>query len=255
MTTILPRSAWASTPRPTSALARIDASAVHGVAVHYTGSTTPLGDAPSLDLTCRRLEAERVFHTDPPPRGRGWSDIAYGWAIDQAGRAIECRGHLFKSAANGSALTNSGYGAVTFLIGKGDTPTPAAVAAFLDWRERVWLKSFPAATVVCGHRDLYATECPGGPLYDLVRLGTLAATSEDAMPLDDADIIRLVRHPAFVQAIRDAVWKAGWGANRPDGTPTTETAETRLWRASHPELAAGTIAAEVAARIDEKRTT
>ena len=240
MTIFLPRSAWTSVLRPVSKLTRIDPDVVRGVAVHYTGSSAALGPSATVALSARRLEDERRFHTGAPPSGRGWSDIAYGTAIDQAGNVFDARGHAFRSAANGSSVTNAGYGAVTILIGVGDTPSDAAIQAFREWRHGVWLRDFPKATAVVGHRDLYATECPGGPLYSLVRLGTLAArptptASEEDMPLDDADVLRIVEHPRFTAAVREAVWAAKWPLTSDPKGPT-EQADVRLVKASRPPV-------------------
>lgn len=187
MTSYHPRSAWTSVPRPTAKLTPLAASQVRGVAVHYTGSKSRLGQTASLALSARRLEDERAYHVN----GRGWSDLAYGAAIDVAGRVFDCRGIAYRSAANGNQVVNSQYGAVTWLLGVGDTPTDAMIEAFKDWRATVWLKAFPHATAVAGHRDLYSTECPGNPAYALVRSGALlappAATGGDDMALTDAD--------------------------------------------------------------------
>jgi hypothetical protein len=164
------RSAWTSTPRPINDLVALDAGELRGIAVHYTGSATPLGDSPTLAETVHRLEQERVEHVE----GRGWSDIAYLAAIDQAGRVFDCRGIAYRSAANGDQAVNRSHGAVTILLGVGDQPTAAALAAFRDWYQRIWLNYWPKAGRIVGHRDLHSTSCPGDPLYALIKAGTLA---------------------------------------------------------------------------------
>lgn len=206
------RSAWTSTPRPVSKLAALVPLDVEGLAVHYTGSTTPLGQTTSLALSARRLEDERRFHTDPPPQGRGWSDIAYNIAMDVEGRVFDARGIAFRSAANGNADVNRRYGAVTWLIGVGDKPTPALVDAFREWRQTHWLVRYPHATAVVGHRDLYSTECPGDQAYALVRSGVL--TTGVDVPLTDAEI------DAIATRTRDRILAVTYG-NSPDGKPFT----------------------------------
>jgi hypothetical protein len=180
------RSAWTDVQRPVDKLVPLTSSEVLGVAVHYTGSSRPLGQTATLALSVRRLEDERAFHTGPPPSGRGWSDIAYNVAIDVEGRVFDARGIAYRSAANGDATVNRKYGAVTWLIGVGDTPTPVMVNAFTQWRQEYWLGRYPHATKVVGHRDLYATECPGDPAYALVRSGKLTPGVD--VPLTDAEI-------------------------------------------------------------------
>jgi hypothetical protein len=215
------RSDWTDAPRPVADLVRLDPAEVVGVAVHYTGSTSKLGQSATLVLSKRRLEDERVFHTASPPQGRGWSDIAYLAAQDQAGRVFDCRGIAYRSAANGNATVNRQYGAITWLIGVGDTPTPAMIEAFKVWRRDYWLTRYPKATKVVGHRDLYATECPGDPAYTLVRSGELLkpptpviTPPEDDVPLTDAEI------DAIATRARDKLLAVTYG-NQPDGRPFT----------------------------------
>jgi len=210
MTTLLPRSAWTSSPLPTN-LTPIDSPA--GIAVHYTGSTSAYGTLASLAQSASRLEAERRMHVSPP---RDWNDIAYNAAVDQAGRVFDLRGASHRSAANGNQLVNAAWGAVTILIGVGDTPTPDAIAGVAWWRQHVWLARWPNATKVIGHRNLYSTDCPGDPAYHLVTTGAfdlapLLTPPEDPMP-----------SPAEYAA---AVWSAGWPVG--PGKPP-ELAQDRL---------------------------
>jgi hypothetical protein len=202
------RSAWTSTPRPVSKLVAMDPAVVRGVAVHYTGSTTPLGSTATLQLSARRLEDERVFHTT----GRGWSDIANQVACDVEGRVFDCRGIGYRSAANGNATVNQQYGAVTWLIGVGDRPTAAMVNAFRDWRTSHWLAMYPRATAVVGHRDLYSTDCPGDPVHQLVRSGVLTQGGDVA--LTDAEI------EAIAIRTRDRLLGVTYGTGA-DGKPFT----------------------------------
>lgn len=204
MTTFYPRSAWTAIPRPVNKLVRLNAATLLGVAIHYTGEKH-LGQTTSVELSARRLEGERRFHTDPPPDGRGWSDIAYGTAFDQAGNVFDCRGIDWRSAANGSSYANTTYGAVTFLLGVDDRPTPAMIMAFREWRTNYWLKRWPNADKVVGHRDLYATECPG-LAYDLVRNGALlipasapnaSMSREDDMPSTEEIVNALLAAKPF----------------------------------------------------------
>jgi hypothetical protein len=206
------RSAWTDVQRPVSKLVPLTPSEVVGVAVHYTGSSRPLGQTARLALSVRRLEDERAFHTGAPPAGRGWTDIAYNVAIDIEGRVFDARGIAYRSAANGDVTVNRRYGAVTWLMGVGDRPSPAIIDAFREWRERYWLARYPHATAVVGHRDLYSTECPGDPAYALVRSGAL--TTGVDVPLTDAEI------DAIATRARDKLLAVTYG-NSPDGRPFT----------------------------------
>jgi hypothetical protein len=195
-----------------SKLAAMNGSEVEGVAIHYTGSSKPLGSTATSALTARRLEDERRFHTGAPPQGRGWTDIAYQVAMDVEGRVFDCRGIGYRSAANGNATVNHEYGAVTWLLGVGDRPTAALVNAFREWRHEYWLPRYPRATKVVGHRDLYATACPGDATYALIRSGAL--TKGDDVPLTDSEI------DAIATRTRDKLLAVTYG-NQPDGRPFT----------------------------------
>jgi hypothetical protein len=208
MTEYYARSAWTSSARPVSGLVEMTPSQVRGIAVHYTGSTSPLGSRATLQRSARRLEEQRVVHT----RGRGWSDLAFQAAMDAEGRVFDCRGIEYRSGANGNATVNQQYGAVAWLIGVGDEPTAAMVGAFRDWRRRYWLAHYPTATSVVGHRDLYPTSCPGDPAYALIRSGAL--TSGGTMPLTDAEI------DAIATRTRDKILAVTYG-NQLDGRPFT----------------------------------
>jgi len=206
------RSTWTDVQRPVDKIVQLTSSEVLGVAVHYTGSARPLGQTATFALSVRRLEDERAFHTAPPPVGRGWSDIAYNVAIDVEGRVFDARGIAYRSAANGDATVNRTYGAVTWLIGVGDKPTPVMIDAFKQWRQEYWLPRYPRATTVVGHRDLYSTECPGDPAYALVRSGEL--TTGVDVSLTDAEI------DAIATRARDKLLAVTYG-NGLDGKPFT----------------------------------
>lgn len=233
MVTYLERAAWTNVPRPDT-LTPFDAPTLRGIAAHWTGSPAPLGPTPTLTQTARRIEGYRRLHTDPEPRGRGWSDLAYNVVVDQAGRVFEGRGIAHRSAGNGGATVNRTHGAVLLLVGRGETPTQAMLDAVRSWRRVVWLRAWPAATGVVGHRDLHPTECPGPAVYDLVRSGRFAGPpppQEDDMALSDDDVDRIA------DRVADRLLAAPGGRARltakyvakDDGEPVTITdALTRL---------------------------
>lgn len=191
----LSRDRWTRVPRPAT-LAPFVGSELRGVAVHWTGSEAPVR-ASSLAASIRHLEQTRVFHVSPEPVGRGWSDIAYNYCTDQDGRLFELRGASHRSAANGDQPVNRSHGAFLFLIGRGEAPSEAALAAFGTWRRTIWLNQWPTATSVVGHRDLHATECPGDTLHSIIRAGSYgSAHQEDDVPLSDDDVERVARRTA-----------------------------------------------------------
>lgn len=175
MTIYLPRSAW-TTHGPVRPLTQLIGSEVRGVALHWPGTTAPIGAA-SQSSIAGRLEGYRLGHT----RDRGWSDIAYQVAVDQVGRVWTLRGIGYRSAANGDQATNRAWGALLLLVGPGERPTSEMVAAIQDWRAGPWLDRYPHATKIVGHGDIRPepTECPGPAVRALIASGDLL---EDAMP-------------------------------------------------------------------------
>ncbi len=184
MTEFMSRSSWTDDPFPDGA-AMLDPAEVEGFAVHWPGGSGSLSAANSVAI----LNGELKYHTNPEPSGRGWSDIAYQYAIDQAGRVWTLRGALRRSAANGSATVNERFGAITCLIGSRDTPSPALLQAVRDFRSKVWLARYPKATKVVCHSDIRpdGTECPGDKLRAHVRAGTFTTTGDIVTTLDEQD--------------------------------------------------------------------
>lgn len=203
MTEFLPRSAWTSDPKPPGATLLV-AGQVEGFAVHWPGD--PGSISADRASVVRRLQGELKYHTDPAPAGRGWSDIAYQVAIDQAGRVWELRGVDRRSAANGDTEVNQRFGAATCLVGADDVPTPALLQAVRDFRTKVWLPKFPHATKVVCHSDIRpggtaaqpSTDCPGGRLRAQVRAGTFTSTGDIDMAITDAELDK----------IEDRLWHA-----------------------------------------------
>lgn len=207
MTTYLPRSAWTDTGpvEPPTALP----GTVRGVAIHWPGDPGHIGTDQAA--VARRLEGYRRFHVE----SRGWNDIAYQMAIDLAGRVWTLRGYDVVSAANGDQDVNHQYGAVLFLVGADDVPSPEMVQAFIDFRHGKWLKRFPDAVAVKGHRDVRpaGTDCPGPATYALIQNGRLSAAPtppEDEMTEQDWDRLRrIVREEvaAVGSVTTDTVWQ------------------------------------------------
>lgn len=121
---------------------------INHIVVHWSAT------GPDQDIGAREI---RRWHTDAPPRGRGWTDIGYHLVIRrdgrlEPGRPIEVMGaHVGKH--NRSSLG-------VCYVGGPDAPITRAqrltLATVLDY----WLAMFPGARVF-GHRDLAATQCPG----------------------------------------------------------------------------------------------
>jgi hypothetical protein len=164
MPTYLSRSTWTKRG-PVRPLVALRSAEVKGIAIHWPGTTGSIGD-PGLKSIAGRLDGYRGYHTAPPPVGRGWSDIAYSIAVDQAGRVWDLRGIGVMSAANGDQATNKAWVAVLVLVGPGEHLTKECIEGVKYARDLVLVR-FPGATAIKGHQDVRPspTECPG-PLVE-----------------------------------------------------------------------------------------
>lgn len=160
MVTYLSRDASGLRP-PRSGPGELTASRVTGVVIHWPGTSTrtPITTQTAVAAALRGWQA---FHMDPEPNGRGWSDIAYQVAVDQAGRAWMLRGFRNQSAANGNEELNKRYGAILLVLVEGEDPSTAMKATV---RELVghFRKIYPGATAVLPHSAVRpdGTDCPG----------------------------------------------------------------------------------------------
>ncbi len=182
MTAFIPRAGWTST-KPSSNGRYRD---VLGIAVHYPAD----GNVTNADLTQSQVAAKLRGYRHYHVHGRGWGDIGYNFAVDQAGRVWELRGmdnvgaHC---ASRSNPDANTRYVGVLFVIGNTEQPTAAAVEAFKDLRTQV-LARFPSAVRVVGHGQVPGaqTSCPGQPLLALVADGTL--TGQRPVPVTTAPV-------------------------------------------------------------------
>lgn len=177
MTTILPRSAWTTTPD--NRHQKLDPARVVGLAVHYPAAgNAPLGGLTKAQVA-RRLEGWRKYHVN----SHGWRDIGYNYAIDQSGRIWFLTG--LDVGAHANAVGNTTRVGVLFVIGDNEKPTDAALAAFRDLRSWI-LARMPKATRVEGHQQIpgNSTSCPGKPLMAAIRAGQLSGNSNQT-PLED----------------------------------------------------------------------
>ena len=160
MVTYLSRDAWGARP-PKAGPGELVASRVDGVVIHWPGTSSP-NPITSMAGVASALRGWQAFHMNPEPQGRGWSDIAYQVAVDQAGRAWMLRGFRIQSGANGNEELNQRYGAILLILVKGEEPSAAMKATV---RELVghFRKIYPGATAVLPHSQVRpdGTDCPG----------------------------------------------------------------------------------------------
>ncbi|MBK3563234.1 MULTISPECIES: peptidoglycan-binding protein [unclassified Streptomyces] len=147
-------------------------ASTNGVKIHYEGAyvAKSLAD-PDAHSACaghmRDIQASHLANAK-----EDYSDIAYNAVVCPHGYVFEGRGLHRKTAANGNQPLNVKDYAVCAMVGSSGLvkPTDAQLGGLVDAIE--WLRSGGAAgDEVLGHRDGYATQCPGDPLYAWVQAG------------------------------------------------------------------------------------
>jgi hypothetical protein len=157
------------------------------VAVHWPGTSQDRIGADRAAIILR-LQHYYRFHT----RDRGWRDIGYNIAIDQAGRvwmlrSTQWRGNLVGAhcASDANKDANEEYVGVLFLLGDREPPSAAMIYAFVDWYRRIFLPGWPNRTDVRMHGqvDGASTACAGP--YVKAALPQLRAQSAPQPPQEE----------------------------------------------------------------------
>lgn len=200
MVEYLPRSAWgARAPEPGPG--NLDPDEVEGAALHWPGM-----GARRLFKAADVAEALRGWQ-DYHMRTRGWSDIAYQVAVDQAGRAWTLRGLRTQSGANGNQDVNERYGAILLIVGTGETPSPALIATtaavLADFRG-----IYPHGTAVKPHSAVRpaGTDCPGDEVRALIEAGAFEpghTTQEDWFDMATPKEIADATYEGTIRALRE----------------------------------------------------
>ncbi|MCH0538466.1 peptidoglycan recognition protein [Streptomyces sp. MUM 203J] len=161
---------------------------VRAAFIHHsaTGNNYTCAQAPSL------LRSIYRYHTV----SLGWRDIGYNFAIDKCGNIYEGRaGGVARAVQGAHTLGFNSNSTGIAVLGTFTTSTPPAAAVTAAAQLTSWKLGLhgrdPRATttltsaggnlykkgttaklkVISGHRDGYATECPGAKLYE--KLGTI----------------------------------------------------------------------------------
>ncbi|MEU9337222.1 N-acetylmuramoyl-L-alanine amidase [Streptomyces sp. NPDC048290] len=148
-----------------------------GVKVHYEGTPVSTRLLKDHDACVAEVKAIRASHL--ANKKENYSDIAYNYLVCPHGYLFEGRGIGRRTGANGNQELNRGHYAICCLVGsEGLTqPTDAMLTAVRDGIEL--LRRNGAGDEIKGHRDGYATSCPGGPLYAWVAKGAPRPNSSD----------------------------------------------------------------------------
>lgn len=136
-----------------------------GVKLHYLGSAYSDRTHDRCDDYIRQIQAQ---HMDE----NGWSDIGYSFLVCTHGYVYEGRGLRRRNSANGNTTLNEQDYAVCLLVGSSGLtkPTDAQLHGVRDAIDYC-RKEGPAGSWLGGHRDGYATTCPGDAIYAWVQRG------------------------------------------------------------------------------------
>lgn len=152
--------------RPVSGLTRLDPPKVTGLVFHWPAINTPVHGPANV---MRALRGWQDYH-----QGKGWADIAYQEAIDQAGNSYVLRGLRFRPAANGDRPANERNGALLLVVANGEQLTPELLATA---RRRVarHRELFTRSDELLGHSQVRPepTACPGPAVMRAIRDGQL----------------------------------------------------------------------------------
>lgn len=142
--------------------------------VHHTAGRSPATPEESAAV----VRAIQAYHV----KSNGWNDIGYNFLVDPFGQIFEGRvGGIDRNVIGAHALSfNTGSTGIALLgnfAKKALTEEArAALAGLLAWRLDLahvdptapaarWAGDGTALRAVSGHRDVNATECPGGKVY------------------------------------------------------------------------------------------
>lgn len=174
-----------------------------GLVIHYDGATQGLASKPH-SVCVAYWKRTRAFHMGP---SRGWADIGYSFGACPHGYVFEGRGLDREQAAQPGG--NATWYSVTLMSGPNEYPTPEQINAVRQLR--AWLMGKGVAGAVRGHRDFFATSCPGDLLYRMVRDGTFTKPpnqKDDDMPLTDTDLKKIATavYDRLTHTVPKGVW-------------------------------------------------
>jgi hypothetical protein len=154
----------------------LDRTRVQGIAIHWPAIDRPVHATADVMADLRGWQ---TYHMAT----RGWSDIAYQEAVDQAGNVYALRGLATQSAANGDQDVNERYGALLLILAPGEQPSQAMVDST---RQRIarHRELFPNSHQVVGHSHIRPepTSCPGPILLGLIGRGVFEPATGQPAP-------------------------------------------------------------------------
>jgi hypothetical protein len=162
------------------------------VAVHWPGTTQDRIGDPGEAAIAERLRHYRSYHL-----GKGWQDIGYNVAIDQAGRvwmlrSTQWHGNLVGAhcASEDNPNANRQYVGVLLILGDREPLSVPMIHAFRDWYHNRFLPRWQGRHDVRGHGEVFGaqTSCPGPYVRALVQDLTLQNPTQEEDDMFDPDV-------------------------------------------------------------------
>jgi hypothetical protein len=145
-------------------------ASTQGVKVHYEGDEVPADLVNHHEWCAGRVRDIQAAHM--ADTSEGWIDIAYNYVVCPHSYVFEGRGLHHETGANGDQPLNLAHYAICGMLGDSGLtqPTNDLLNGLRDAIELLQAQG-GAGGEVKGHRDGYATTCPGDPLYAWVQAG------------------------------------------------------------------------------------
>ncbi|GAA2396024.1 hypothetical protein GCM10010420_22060 [Streptomyces glaucosporus] len=207
---VVPRSVWGADESLVEEPPAYLADGIKAVFVHHTTDA----NAYSCSQSPAIVRAIMAYQTE----GNGWNDLGYNFLVDKCGTVFEGRGGgadlpVYGAHTYGFNSHSAGIAVIGNYATDGVPTSPAlnAVARVAAWKlgqygvnpagrvtltaaedTGVWKKGARATlNTVSGHRDGFATECPGQSLYDrLPEIRRFAASPAASSATPTADFNR-----------------------------------------------------------------
>lgn len=172
-----------------------------GLVIHYDGGNTGLARKPH-SACVTYWKNTRKFHMN----GNGWADIGYSYGACPHGYVFEGRGWQKNQAAQPGG--NTTWTSCTLMSGPAENPTEAQINAVRELN--VYLQKKDLKERFRGHRDFFATACPGTKLYAMVKDGTFAKSpGKITTPENEDDVPKYVNASGSLKGLKPGVWAAG----------------------------------------------
>jgi hypothetical protein len=201
---IQPRATWNAAPPKTNPKPLTNFSS--GWFVHWLG--TPPAPGTSNEQTLRNTQR---YHQQT----KLWNDIAYSFAVGTSGQAFELRGWNI-AGAHTEGHNNTSM-AIVFLIGEGETPTPAMLNTAKEILTAGIDRGFPS-TLIRPHNAVRVTDCPGPELTTWINEGL--PTNGEPMP---TTITLPANRGPVIHEMQQVLIDAGFLKGPSDGDPYDTT--------------------------------